>query len=189
MSFQDLIQVVSQLGFPVAISTYLVFYLSKRDEKKDNFFMSEMKNITNSIQKISQNIGNTVLNKAQTTMIFDMTMNAYIDRKIDFLKVILEKNKIKERVDRIKENIKSEFIKITKEEAEKLSSFNTHAGDLGLILLASINWEQYLCDIYSIFFSEENVDNKLYDIKGVMKKYKNNVRGVIEDNIRKNQLY
>jgi hypothetical protein len=67
--------------------------------------------------------------------------------------------------------LSSEFKKITQEEAQFLSTFSTPAGNIGYMLMEILEpsqWEVFMQEIFSIFFSESTVEQKLEDISSYM---------------------
>jgi hypothetical protein len=156
--------------------------------ERDGFFVKNMGTITRNIEVIASNIGRTFLKPSQALSVFKAILHEHIDKKVDFCRGILEKNNIKKRRKNIELNIRSRFEEITREEGEKLSDFTTPAGDLGLFLCKSIDWDEYLKNIYAIFFSESTVDLKCKDMKHLMKGMVTTMMTEIEEKMRTNSL-
>jgi len=142
-------------------------------------FTESIDAIITKIDKISSWIWKTKLNKPQRTTVFKCVLHEHIDRKIDFAVELLERNHIKERQKQVKDLLKNEFFRITMEEADKLSSFDTEVWDMGKILMW-IDFDEFMWKVYEIFFSEQDIIAKEKDLRSMMEWYVNNLIVAIE---------
>ena len=158
---------------------------NKQQNKMNNFFIDKMEDISKSVKAMSLNIGKTQLSPAQAVDLFKAIMLEHIERKLDYAKDVLEKNHIEARRTQIEKNLMNKFRSITMEEAEKLSGYNTMAGDMGKLLL-SIDFDQFMNDVYEIFFSKQDVPTKLTDLRLVMRGYVNELLNNIDKEVSNN---
>ena len=177
-----------QSSIELAGFTALAWFLVKNQTKQNNFFVSQMSEITKSIKIMANNVGRTLLNPEQTHIIFQAVLNEHIEKKVNYAVDILKANSIKTRRCSIEKNLRSKFISITTFEAHKLSEFNTKAGDLGKILLDYMIWDKFMEDVYEIFFSEHTVENKEKDLRSYMNGHLNKLLEIIDTKIRENTI-
>ena len=158
---------------------------SKQNQALMNLFMESMKETAKELKNIANNVGRTQLTESQTIDLFKATLNEHIDRKTVYAMELLLINNIHNREAQIKRDLKSKFVQITREEAEKLSAYVTPAGDLGAIL-CSIDFEEFMAKVYEIFFKDKtdndlNITEKEFaflktkDLKAMMREYVNSL--------------
>ncbi len=172
--------ILRDFGFPIAVASILLFFWLNRASKS----LDEIKDL---LRIISVNVGKTFLSSEQTIDVFRWCLHEHIQKKLEFAGALLVKNDIKNRREQIKAQLQSEFYRITQEEATRLSSFNTPAWDLGKMLM-SINFEHFMEEIYTVFFSEGEIRAKILDMKAIMNSYVNELIKEIKDRISANYI-
>jgi len=182
MDLEQIINLVQSLWLPTAIAVvFLWFFIWKMTQK--------LEEITFTLKTISKNVWKELLSPQNTVMIFKLMLFEHCNRKIEYAKNVLIENHIDEtyRQIQIKRELKNEFVRITTEEANKLSSFNTPAGDLGQILMNNIDFDKFMNDIYVVFFDKNiDIEKKCKDMMAVMNGYINDLIKIIENKIRNN---
>lgn len=129
------------------------------------------KAILERLTAIECKVGKTVLTKEQTIAVFRAVLNIHIRRKVLFVKQKLIANHIDTRREQIELAMSSEFKKITQEEAQFLSTFNTPAWDVGAILneiLETSQWNPFMEEIFKIIFTKASIEQKLEDLSSYM---------------------
>lgn len=179
----EIIKQVVNLGVIGCAFWVMLRQNNKQQNKMNNFFIDKMEEISKSVKIMSLNIGKTQLSACQAVDLFKAIMLEHIERKLDYAREVLEKNHIEERRPQIEKNLMNKFKSITMEEAEKLSSYNSVAGDMGKILL-SIDFDQFMSDVYDIFFEKNNpIPTKITDLRLLMRGYVNDLLHQIDDNV------
>jgi len=159
----------------------------ENQNRQVNFFIDKMDEIAQSVKQIATNVGKTVLDKDQTITIFTTILSEHIEKKLCYIREVLINNHLKQRHDQIVKNIGSKIKSITQEEANKLSQFNTPAGDLGNILLNNVNYDTFTQEVCDIVFCENGNDLKLKDLKELMNGYVTELVKIIQEKIKENQ--
>ena len=178
------VETISQLGFPIVMSLLMWRFISRSSSKTDIV----LEKLIGSIDKLSYNVGKTLLDSSQTLIVFKSVMHEHIERKLSYVHSVLENNNIKNRRKQIEKNLHNKFMDITRSEAAKLATFNTPAGDLGRILLDEVNYNKFMSEVYEIFFSQSKDYIKESDLKSLMLGYVTNLVEVIENKIRDNSF-
>ncbi|MDC7234979.1 MAG: hypothetical protein PQJ58_17225 [Spirochaetales bacterium] len=176
--FEDLTELVKLTGFSgtiAIISLVIVFTVVTMITKR-------MKGLTDAITLLTEKVSSPHIDTAQSLIIFRAVMKDHIQKKLQYLGEVLERNSIHSRRVQIEKNIGREFRRITMEEADKLGSFNSVCGDMGKILLAGVNWELFLPAVFEIFFNSDSEHQKIMDIKTLMNSIVDKIAIVIEEN-------
>jgi len=187
VSFLEFINAIKDLGFPVALAAFLIFTLVGGFVYVMYRAANSLDDIKALLRVISLNVGKTFLSSEQTLDMFRWCLAEHIQQKLKFAEDLLIKNDIKRRKEEIKAQLQSEFYRITQEEATKLSTFNTPAGDLGQVLL-SIDFEEFMDEIYVSFFSDNERNSKIADMRAIMNNYVNDLTRQIKSRIAANYL-
>jgi len=137
-------------------------------------FTGKLDEIIIKLDKVWCKIWKTLLSKEETIEIFTLILSEHICKKLEFLRWILVENSIHKRRPQIEKNIRSKIVEITQEEASKLSKYNSPAWDLGDMLM-TVDFNKFCKDINEIFFSEDEIDNKVSDLKRMMWWYVNDL--------------
>lgn len=104
----------------------------------------------------------------------------HVQKKLRFIKKILEKNDIVNRENEIKRNIECEFRRITNEGTEQISRYKSVIGDMGSIINDNVDWPELLEETYSIIFNNKsNKAQKLNDLNRNLDSYINKIEQVL----------
>lgn len=168
------LDMISSLGFPIVMSLLLWRAIVKNNKIQEKAII-EIRNIVeliySGIEKLSCNVGKTVLSKEQSLNFFKIIMQNHIFQKLKFVEGILDRNDIKYRETQLKSNLYVRFREITQEEITILSSFNTPAGNLGEILEKNIDWVLFMDQCFEIIFTDQGKEAKLNDLRSLMNGY------------------
>lgn len=176
--FEEIVNLVEITGFSgtiAIISLIIVFTVMTMITKR-------MKGLTDAISLLTEKVSSPHIDTPQSLIIYRAVMKDHIQKKLNFLGEVLERNSIHSRRPQIEINIGREFRRITMEEADKLGSFNSVCGDMGKILLTGINWDLFLPAVFEIFFNNDSEHQKIMDIKMLMNSIVDKIATVIEEN-------
>lgn len=160
------------------IVTVGVIYMSFKMVKQ---FNETIKNLTRAVDALIDKVQAPYLTTEQAVVLFREVMKSHIEDKLKIIGDILHRNSIRERERQVKEQIEREFKRVTKIENEKLSSFKTTAGDLGVILEESIPWNKFLKDVYKIVFDACGEHQKIKYLRSLMNVYVDKIVKIIEE--------
>jgi len=179
-----------------ALASLSIIYLMVKNDGKQTAvqkgFIEAINSNTEATKILTKSVGQTYLNSDNSVILFRSVMADHIQRKLDVIEQILEYNHIEDRQETIMENIESKFKNITLDEKQKLSKFNTSAGDMGDILVDYLDWSVFLPQVYTIVFRDvgkekkEKIKIKLNDLRTLMDAHANNIIQIIEERGGKN---
>ena len=126
---------------------------------------------------ILSSTGKVKLDDEKTIEIAKKYVLAASFEKLSFIKARLEKNNLKERRLLIERQIRSELVRISKNEyITPLNHFTTPLWPLGDWINNNFHFEDFIVEVYDVVFRNENkedISNKLNDITTIMKSYQN----------------
>ena len=175
--FAELNTLAESQGFAGAMALLLVFAIIILI----GMFAKQMKNLANAITVLTEKVSSPYLDHKQSLVVYRAIMTEQIQRKVNLLRDILVKNSIHERREQIESNIEIEFKHITSVECEKLSNFKTVCGDMGKCVKDELDWEKLLQSIYKAFFSRDDIDRKLTDVKLLLNEETERIAEIIEE--------
>ena len=150
--------------------------------------IKQMDSISKSIAIIAENSTNPKLDKDQTIILFNTVLSEHIEKKLSYIHEILRSNHLKQRHDQIAKNIHTKIKEVSLEEANKLSQFQTVAGNLGNILLKDVDYDKFTSEVCEIVFSDNAAEIKLKDLRILMNGYGADLIQIINDKIKENSL-
>lgn len=174
------IETYAKLWFAVATAIVFIKYFLNQNNQFTQTVLTELK-------QIKLNTWKSILSKDQTIKTFRAVLNEHIRQKILYVKWELIANDIKIRRKQIELWINQEFSRITQQEASFLSTFNTPAWDVWEVLLWVLQdqkqWQAFMQSIYTIVFSEWDIQSKLKDCSNIMNEIVNNLVAIIENKL------
>lgn len=136
------------------------------------------------IRALKMYIGKSVLEDAQIVQVTKNAMRRQSRDKLKYLRDILVINNIQARMERIKYNIKAEFERQTWYYITSLNQYPTKLGLTGRYVKDNFPMEQFLEDVYAIFFEDKHyeteqereviISRKITDIEQLMLSYQEN---------------
>ena len=125
---------------------------------------------TKLLEEIRKAVGKTFIEKSLLKQFFEQVSMNHVNIKGAYVEKILIKNNIKERSEQIKKNIESKFMEITQKEIHLFSQLTTEFGDFGKLFSNWVDtvWEDFMQSVFCIVFSDDEIDQKLNDLKNLM---------------------
>lgn len=181
-SINELVSVAGVMGTVTILLVITMIFMIKSFSKQMKAQADATSDLANAVSTLTAKVSSPYIDMERSLIIFRSVMKEHVQKKLEYLSDVLEKNSINERRSQIEKNIEQKFKDITGGEAFKLSQFKSVAGDMGRILIDGINWDIFLKDVYDIFFSSDTSHNKIMDIKEMMNGYCNEISKTIEYN-------
>jgi len=144
---------------------------NKLIESQNEAFTSGFNSVAGQMEKISQMVGKTQLDKDDITELLTNTFAGHIEKKVSICRTFLEENDIINRRAQIEKALSTDFLRITRDECRFLDRFNSKCGCIGTTILTLIDWDVFMAEIYDPFFSANSINKKLDDIRAIMDKY------------------
>lgn len=152
------------------------------------YFMSQQtqdrQDLVKEIRWLKMYIGRSVLEDTQIVQVTKNAMRRQSRDKLKYLRDILVVNNIQARMERIKYNIKAEFERQTWYYVTTLNQYPTRLGLAGRYIKDNFPMEQFLNDVYAIFFEDKKytteqereviINRKINDIEQLMLSYQEN---------------
>ena len=127
--------------------------------------------VTMLLDDIRKAVGKESIGLSLLKDIFDQVSFNHVNMKGAYIERILVKNNIKDRKEQIKRNIDSKFREITQKEIALFNQINSKDfGDFGKVFSCWVDkvWSGFIENVYSIVFSDDEINQKLSDLKGLM---------------------
>ena len=181
-----LIKTVLDYSLWVGLTILFSLYLLKQSKtlndnliKQNQVFAEKLEQIVWLMTNLAAMMGKTHLDKQDAIDYFRLVLDAHIRQKLEIVGDILDKNDIQRRRKEIENRIRTEFARITKCWAEKLSKINSPVGDMGQMLL-DVDFDLFFVEVFDVLFREDNktdkneyIRTKIRDIRIIMEGYVN----------------
>ena len=122
------------------------------------------------IEALKELKGKTIIDKDILYQIYTQYAVNHANKKVSYVKKILEFNNIHKREAIIKVNIESKFREYTQKEICFFKKLNSDFGNLGALFSRWIDsiWDDAMEGTYKIVFSDSTIEQKLSDLKNLI---------------------
>lgn len=154
MALEILQEILSEYGISITLILALMVLLGQSIKTTSGVSASINENTT-ALHELKKVVGQPFLRIEEAIVVFDSMEQEYIQKRLEYIGQILEKNDIVNRRSIIEKNIETTFKQFTRKECDYLSKFHTVAGDMGRIVEANLDWDKVLKLCFDIIFNEE----------------------------------